>query len=774
MAQYIPSPEQKNILDSHNTLINVNYNDTRSALDCISMQIRNKILTGGKMLVVVPDANSRQILEQRLSDLNLKPVTLSVALSEIPGKLEPYTTNSDETHFTLTEEFETLFKKKIDTLSSILHKKYKSEQNLESWRNNVDAFCALNVQDEVLLISRWLDTTDIAKDEATLNELLEVVSEACAYYHPEFEVKDYSLLNRELNKNITEHNLLKETIQQISELVNTGEELQKKYLNYGKELEHNYSRHHVSSIQKLKDQAETSKRKVSEWISVQNELNKSILPGFLSDKQKKHTQIGKELLRDIRSMFEAVKELSNIQIDIPNKIIITLIQSCSEVAPAMDSCLSSLDIRTIEYLKSVNLHNHIDPVLKNLDTSLKSLAASINEAGFLHKKIEVNTLSFDKQTDIIIALVKKLKLLLAEAEHSMYYLEWKHFYQQKSDQEQKIFQALRHIPAEKWTDTIRGLYLHQQIARDYLHLFSINRDDTAELHDVYTQHEEQKTAEYLNYLSKQNENNLKVIKKSNKDLYRLLTNESNALTNETWQIILTKHIEQIETIYPIIITDHDQLSKINHSDNRNLIVLDHKDSNLDIMQLFKCITYYWSEKNHVDNPDFTLQLTSTVQDFRQIKITDRLPLFRTVVQQLLTLPNVPETYLIHNACIISYASPYVNVKITNTLYRHGIKKINYEPTVERAISGALLEAEHTIYCIIEDGFFNPEATDNLLWQNEILNTIKSTGFRVIDIDTSLLFSYEHEIDKMIETIAIDQQTYKQSTKNQITIEFNQS
>ena len=772
MANYIPTPEQKKILDSHNTLINVNYSDIGSALDCMSMQIRNQFLSGGNILVVVPDLKARQMLEQRLSDLLLKPVTLSVSLPDIPRKFEPDLLNSNTAHLNLTENYAALFNKKYDTLTTLLHKKYRPDQYPESWRDAVDTFCSLKVKDEVLLISRWLDTSDIALDEEALNALLEVVSEACAYYHPEFEVKDYSLLNRELNKNITEHNLLKETIQQISDLVNTGEGLKKKYLNYGKELENNYTRHHVSTVQRLKDQAEISKKKVSEWLSVQNELNKSLMPGFLSEKQKKHTQTGKELLKGIERMFEEVKELSHVQIDIPNKIIITLIQSCGEVAPALDMCLSSLDIRKTEYLKSVNLHNHLDPVLKNLDTALKSLTASINDAGFLHEKLEVNTLSFDKQTDIIIALVKKLELLLAEAEHSMYYLEWKHFYQKKSNQEQKILQALRHIPAEKWTDTIRGLYLHHQITCDYLHLFSITQEDTTELHDLYSQQEAQKTVECLNRLSGQNESNLKKIRKSNRELHKFLAGEPNTLINESWQGILTNHIEQIEAFFPVIITDNDQLSKINYSDNRNLIVLDHKDSNLDIMQLFKSITYYWSEKNHIDNPGFTLNIASAVHDFREIKITDRLPLFRAIAQMLLSLPTVPETYLINNACIISYASPYVTSKLTTSLYHHGIKKIIHEPTAEQAISGALLEAGHAIYCIIEDGIFYPEDTGSLLWQNEILHTLTRAGFRVIDIDTSSLFNNEQDTDKLIEAIAMEQQAYKQSSKNQTTIEFS--
>lgn len=773
MANYIPSPEQKGILNSNLTLINVNYDDPLQALECISMQIRNHVIAGRNTLVVVPDKQARLHLVSLLSDLSLSAVTLAVEMLESPNKFKfdsfktdpEKSANQGSQSYTNTVQFN----KKQEAITALIQKKYNALEPSSSWRQAVDTYCSLEIHQEVLLISRWLETSDFEMSEEEMQALLDTISEALTYYHPEFEVKDYSLLNKELNKKFSEEGLLKDTIDKIVEMIATGEQLKNRYLAYGKDLEDNFMLHHLHTIDHLKSEAESCKYKITQWLSVQNELNKSLLPGFLSEKQKVHQQKGKEILNETAQLFKEVGELTHVHFDTPNKIIVPLIQSCGEVAPVLDNFMSTLHLRKMQYLKSANMHNHLDPVLRDLDADLKSLAGRINEASFLHEKIEINTLSFDKQTEIIIELVRKLSLLRVEAEQSMYYLEWKGFFQQKSELEQKILLVLKRIPTQKWIDAIRGWYLMHRITKDYLHLQPITKEAVDELREANARNEAALTHSKLATIFEQREDKLKSLKKAKPELFKFLASENSSLNQETWKHIFEQYYEDIESFFPVIITDNDQLSKLQHSENRDHIVFDNKESSVEIMQLFKSITYYWSDRNHVDNPEFNLKLASGFVDFKTLKATERFPLFRGLAHLLLTLPVFPDIYLLHNACILSYASSYIDEKLHHALYHYGIKKIIGNPNErEKTISGALLEAEHAIYVLVEDGLFCPKDTQDLLWQNKISSILNQSGFQLLNIDSSILFNHEAKINEIIEDITIQQGHYK----NQLTIEFN--
>lgn len=766
MAIYIASPEQNQIFESKSSLLNVNYRELETALDCIALQIRYRILDNQTVLVVVPDQTAKTLLETKIKELQLDIFMLSVTSDAMPERsdfkqLQEKLNPSDHPSTNLTNQIQNYNRAKEEITAS-LRQKYTNPSQKPSWRQLIDDFCGLQVEMEVLLINRWLDTTTFNMDDEELNSLMKTIAEAQKYYHPEFEIKDYSLLNHELNKNISEHSKLKTTVSEISRLLNVSEQIKHKFLLYSRDLEHSFLHKHLTIINRLKIDSDLIKTKISQWLSVQNELNKTLIPTFLSEKQKIHVQEGKTILTETSNLFNKIHELTHTHIPLPNKIILSLVQSCAEVHPILEKYRSELNIRKVEYLKSVNIHNHIDPKLKVLEAELNDLTKQINEAAFLNEKLEINTLSFTKHTDIIIALVRKLSLLRTEAEQSMYYLEWKNFYQNKSDKEQNVLNVLRNIAPEKWLNTIKGWYLYYHITQNQNHLQSITIDQLADFKDLYIQKENLQTLEAIRQHSILIPKKLKELKSTDSKLYKLLTSDKGHPNADSWKNLLEESYDTIEDFFPIIIVDQDHLEKLKHSDNRKLIVINHQDSNLNIMQLFNSITYYWDENHALEDAEYRLNLSTNTSNFKELKITDRLPLFRTISQMLMTLPSLPDIYMIKDSCILSFASPYINQKLISTLYSHGIKKVLPEPTPVKAMSGAFLEANNDIYCLTEDVLPCPTDSESILWQHQILETMKNAGFHIINIDTSELFNNQKHVDNLFASIKLQQMAHYKS------------
>lgn len=775
MAIYIASPEQKQIFESKASLLNVNYRELETALDCIALQIRYRILENQTVLVVVPDQKAKTLLETKIKELQLDMFMLSVTSDAMPDKsdfkqLQEKLNPSDHPSMDLTTQIQSYNRAKEEITSS-LRQKYTNPTQKPTWRQLIDDFCELQVEMEVLLINRWLDSSTFNMDDEELNSLMETIAEAQMYYHSEFEIKDYSLLNHELNKNISEHSKLKSTVSEISRLLNEGEQIKNKFLLYSRDLENSFLNKHLTIIHRLKADTDLIKTKISQWLSVQSELNKPLIPGFQSEKQKIHAQEGRNILTDTATLFNKIHELTHTHIPIPNKIILSLVQSCAEVNTILDKYRSELNIRKVEYLKSVNMHNHLDPKLRALEDELNDLTKQINEAAFLNEKLEINTLSFTKHTDIIIALVRKLSLIRREAEQSMYYLEWKHFYQKQSNKEQIVLHALRNMAPEKWLSTIKGWYLYHHITQDQNHLQSTTLDQLSDLKDLYIHKKNLQTLEAIRQHSQLIPKKLKGLKTADTKLYKLLTSDKGHPNSDSWKNLLEYSYDNIEDFFPIIIVDQDHLDKLKHSDNRKLIVINHRDSNLNIMQLFNSITYYWDENHAVEEAEYRLNLSANTSNFKDLKITDRLPLFRTISQMLMTLPRLPEIYMIKDSCILSFASPYINQKLISTLYSHGIKKVLPEPTPVKAMSGAFLEASNDIYCLTEDALPCPTDSESVLWQYQILETMKHAGFQIINIDTSELFNNQKHIDNLIESIKLQQNAHLKSDEIQKSIEF---
>lgn len=769
-------PEQSQILESRNSLLNVNYSDIETAIETIGHQIRQAVLSKHTALVVIPDKKARQILESVLKSMLLDPLVLSVNLDASPSnddfqfvkhknnpeKLSPYERELDNLNYQIKE-------REINDLIEAREKIIFQDLN---WRQAVDTFCQLGVKQDVLLLNRLLDPEKIDKSEEGQSQIIKTVQEGLSYYHPEFEIKDYSLLNHELNKNIIDHDLFKSTVHDISGILQDCEDLKHQYLEYSSALENDFLQKAFWNVKKYKTEAELIKLKISQYLSEQNQLSKSLVPSFLSEKQKSHAQQGKALLIQVQNLFKEVEELTHVNFPNANKIILSLVQSCAEIPVLLDRYQQEIHNKKAEYIKSVNIHNHLDNKLRMLESNFRSLTNKINESGFLNEKIEINTLSFSKQTDFIVALTRKLSLLLKEAEQNMYYLSWKQFFSNRTELEQNILRSLRSIEPTKWIFAIQGWYLHYHITNLYLHLQSIgpnNLDDLAELHSKI-EHNLTKDAIYDLYI--QIPEKLKALKKSNSNLYKLFTANTDTFKDETWDNILEKHYEYIKDFFPIIITNSDKLAHLKHSDKRELIVFNHKDTNVNIMQLFRKITYYWDENHAVEKPDYTLSTSFLNQNFHQVKQSDRLPFFRIIAKNLMTLNVTPQIFLIKDACILSYASDYTTEKVTTSLYHHGIKRVLPEPSLIQAMTGAFLESPNAIYCIIEDDLFISNSTLDLLYQHKLINNLKQAGITFININTATLFNNEYQIDDQIESIAIQQNQYQRQDKKQITIEFD--
>lgn len=774
ITEYIPSSEQGKLLQSNYTLANVTYSCYHTAVKTMGLMAMDSIRNGKKIVLVIPEEKVRIALVDFLESTNMRDVLLSC---KVHSKLDHYDfenlkknifRNSTDTKIVNKAKFE------YDRIRSLTHlvfeKKYITSHDGKNWRNAVDEYVMLQADHRAKLMARYINSAFCPKNERELDQLLDIVQEGIHYYSPTFQSLQNSVLKNYVNFSKLQLNALNEVTHDIFTLREEATTLRDKFLNASKDIEENFLEAKLEAILHLEYQCDST---AFDYVQYTNQTKKEatgFLSGILKGKQNETENDAKSLLENCRAIASQYFTLCQKQISHPENET-QILWFCDHVKGELSTFRSSLSHLAPELLKSVNRFNHAHPMLSALEQELTIFIHQTNSLDILIQKLEINTLSFSKQVDFIVDLVSRFDLILSEIEQNIQYFQWCDFLEQLQDHQKDILRVLTRFEINVWADTIHAWYLYHQITNDFLHLSHWTTDEKTQYINTHVQCLNESLQNQVLSLQEKNVPFFKSLKSTDPDAYKYFSSK-NPKEHWTWRFLLNQKMALTSSIYPVIITDQDDLSDMSKSENTHLVVYNKKDVNTEIMQLFDQITYFWNENEYQTIPDFRLIFKGDENRPHCLLATsERLGVVRTIAHLVLSAKALPHVFLMKDTCILSYASAMVNTHVLNELYPLGIKKIFVEDDPYKILIGALLEAEKNIYVITEDHLLHPDDTNHILEQVHILDQMEQYGCQLLNVSvTDLLASYNH-LDHITDTISLAQEGLNKSDKKQLTFEF---
>lgn len=777
MNIYTASEQQQNIINSKASLSNIAYADYKTALLTIANQSLQNLVMGYETTIVIPDEMYRQHLNTIFGQMGIDMMTHTFHLDDTVTdedianlhkaiNAEPYKPNVgfDDNKY----KYDHLLTKVIN----YYNKKYHSSLTDKSWREALDIYLRQKPDHHTNILFKNLNSDNFEFNANELAELKNTISEALMIYTRDHEISDQQQLNLLLHKNALNPEKLQDITHALFTFFEVASTLRDKFFDHFIRLENDYISETNQSIGRLQDEILLLSSKID--YHLQNKTKTSLLNIF-SDEQKQKELTIKTLINEWNEKHQQLAEYlpisKNQDKNIPDDAVAILLKH--------NESLEELKIKRInrkkDFLKSINRFNINDHNITDLEYDLQALVNRINETEILNQKLEINTLSFAKQTDFIANLAYQLEVTLLKIQKNNQYYQWTSFLESCTLKEQNLFHELKFIDPKDWIHTFESWYYLCLLTKDNIHLDSAKEINFISL--LQMQKNQRKTEidalwSSYNHPIKQAWDQLK---KSNEILYTAIKKNKKLQHPTKWKFLLGDNFDFFSKLFPIVMTDGDQLDQIKEQKNNKLIIFNKPNVNVEILQLFASITTYLDRDKFNGSHDYLLTQHQFDQDkiLKELTVSDRLPLVRSLADILVSFGKMPEIYKMRNSSIISYASPYINQYFSSQLYSLGLKQIQIDTSIHESLLGALLDSDNMIYILTEDGLFDHHNLDFLMWQVKCLQKIKKIGCEILDVDTQQLMTNHTEVLwPMIELIISNQKSANYSNQKQISFEFN--
>lgn len=727
-----------------------------------------------KIILVIPDESVRIALTEYLESVGLSHVMLSCILhsklnqfefenfkKDIFSKIDVYKI-SHKAQF----EYQRIYAKTQD----IFEKKFKITTEGKTWRNFIDEYISFNADDKVNLIIRYLDHKLCPKSELELDHLLDIVQEGMQYYAPHFQSLQNSELKKYINFSKLKLNELNDLTHDIFTIREEVMSLRDHFLNVSKDIEEAYIKDQLDAVHLLEYLCESTIHDYTQYKLKPQKDTQRFLSGIFQNKQNESSRQLGELFENCSRIANKFQSISQKNLTKPSQED-QIISFCEQTLENLKVHLLSLKQSAPELIKSVNRFNHNNPILSELENELIQLINHINSRDILCQKLEVNTLSFAKQVDYTVDLVSKFDLILSEIEENIQYFQWCDYLENLEDHHKHILKVLTRFETSEWAEISKAWYLYHQITSNFLHLSTWTDEDKAQLTELYKKETDEWINNKISSIQERKALFVNSLKNTDSESFKYFTSK-NQKEPWTWRYLLNQKFELTSTVYPVMITDDDDLNHMIHTGDVQLVVYNKKTVNAEIMQLFDKVTYFWEESAYVGKPDFGLILKqSESKSHALLSTSERLGTVRTIAHLVMSAKSLPKVYLMKDTCVLSYASNLVNTHILNVLHDMGIKKLFVEDDPYKILLGALLEAEKNIFVITEDQLLHPEVTSNIMDQLFIIDQLEQYGCQLLNVSVSDFFKNKNPLDQITEAIFSAQDKSNTPNKKQLSFEF---
>lgn len=768
MSTHIYSEDQKATIYQNKSLSNIAYLDSLYAIKTLALHVYHLWKNNQKIVLVMPREGDRTIFTKILSELGLAPALLEANLSHYVNETDILKIKSRLKGHRNSENIDVDASIKYSWLANetmAFFTDHYGENNNQSWRKTLDKYLASSPDHQVKMLDINMD--DLAKNmsEEDYKIIRSKIEEALPLYHKEFDLIESHHTNKLLHSQAQNAHHLHDVTYQLFVLKEGAAALRDKYNEAYQAIETTYIENVTYDFRQLSAHIFAIQSQLENYNP--SKLKNNIFQIFSAD-TKKQAQQTIQFLDEWNHLFTKIYSKLGKKHQYHHKFPENAAEMLQEAYQSISTWKTKKLAAKTEFVKSINKFNYQDATITELENELEILIQSINQANILHEKLEYNTLSFNKQREFIHLVVQQLELAMVQIEKNLHYLQWKSFEESCDQMTRTVLTSLKSIDQDQWLKTYDTWYLWKELTNGYLHVFS---DNNLNIKHLCQYHTKMITNEIEKYLQKNIEISIQTfekIKQSNPDLYQNITKNKIPKNPVSWKYFFGDYNELISTLYPIVLSDSDQLEHINVIDNQHLITFNTNNVNYKILQLFTSVINYLPRDVVGENYDVILHMheMDENQNIHHIAHSERLPLMRAITDVLTSFQQTPEIFQLKDACLLSFTTPYITSRITTQLYDLGIKRIYAHTDIHETILSTLLSSENHIYILTEEGIFSQSMDINsIMLQSDVVQKLQKIGCEFLDIKlSSLIQKGENTLTPIVELIRRQQLESTKSTK----------
>jgi len=777
---FLHSGEQAAVIQSKKGIVNVTYKNKETAIHTILLRIFANFIQGKSSLVVIPDAEDKKQLTTLIRQCSLNHATLEIILDnetteedfhlirQKMTQLQSFHIENDETAAFLHHETD-------QEILSFYKNTYLEEiWDGASWREILDTYIGLHSEKNVNILHTELDQSCFEFTPKELNDIRSSISDALYVYQRDFEIIEFS----EKSKKIHTKTHLIENIEHITYDLFTfnemAQELRDQYYACFHHIEKTFHRDTlVWASNTLKD-IDLLTFKIEKYTKRYNEIPNSIFANLSSKKktiENEKIQLMAEYTHLLSEMSSKKFQLENVHINVPAEGLPHLINFKKIVTAWKENIHSN----QASFIKAANRLNTEDLRLNALEMELKTLLEKINDSGILDNKLELNTLSFKKQLEYISNLVYDIDLMMLRIEKNLPYYQWLDLLDDMDEKSKNVIHILRRFDPSEWLTLFESWY-HFEILMIRLNFGQqITKAKFEEAENLFHRKQIALIHDAMIHVSKNYITHLSELKSSNPNLHSTMVKKKKFAHPMLWKFLFSRYASFFSGIFPIIISDSDDIDHLTSGVFSDIIYLDHIHNNLEIMQSFEHIISFYSADSTVSNTDFTLsrEQNEVTEQLSSVSMTERLRLVRYLTDEMLQFGKIPAVFQLRHACIISFCSDLINDEMNQFLYDFGIKKLHIDTSASETIVGTMLDNERSVYIIVENFLIDPTVQANqYLWQKNVLDRLENAGCNVLNVDTSALLESKGKSLIHVMDIIKGNHIPKTDHKNQFILELN--
>lgn len=765
---YILSPEQKVVVDALTCkeTSSTKYFDVFTALQAISKGCSSALGDGKKILIHIPDQETKQLLANSFSTHGLDDLTIDISKeSDIP-ELDIIKLRS-----TLKKE------KDIDALIKYVLSNKKSKKQLDELTKFYKAFDV-----KVMADIPFRDfTTNIIYNKNSNRPKLTISSQSDKFL--KFTGAEFYQVKKEINKAaklyLRRYELFDHLSLFKSNLWNEINEAKiqeiKNQLNEFRTESGQLSSDFVQATNNLFDFSSLDLKKAFDHLNQRFlhheeaciayhikatsdiESNEGIFSLFKKKKTQVSNKIYVEAFDDLTSLIQGISSEWYDTLDAPTSdmisydYIIKFIEENREIASTYKKEITKNLEQSVQRINKINTSSQ---EVIQLDQRLESLIDKMNNSDLFDLELNHNILSFLKQAELcnnIAEYIEKCHILFHS---SATYLEWKSFFNSSSDIFKLIFDEIKKLPENLWNDGFENWY-EQKVQKHTLGDHHISSKELKVYFDQANISNQSEIQSLIAQLHTQRIEGIEQLKSSNKELYNNLFKRKQ-LPSVSWKNIALMNRPFMQSVFPIHLSDN--LAHINEYD---LVITFSRPEEDDSVKVHYFAPIESKDiQNISDKKDNFLYLNDYNYKglLKDLSSTDKLKASKKLAKYILSLNQNIKIYQLKNANIISLLPAIDDAQLEDELDQLNAKVIDTNGVLYDRLTESILFTERSPILIVKDELINSELHEHILWQLKILQTFEEVGYKIISFNTTdQLINNQRQFDQLINSIGHQQE-----------------
>jgi hypothetical protein len=742
-------PEQRNILQQWHQVKSISYKDDDLALETILFSIIKSCKNGEKSIVVIPDKILYQKFISDLSEFHLEQISLiydpnlSVSKSDV-------TTLQNKLYLSKNNEksiayLDTLFTNKRlteqcrDILASIYD--YTGDRNL------------ISVLERCHDISNF-DTPEIVQgimydlfpdlDENTFEMFYDSVVVASKIYQP-----SYYLQKENRKFNVSHHNVQDEEnlelfLSNLGEQIKALENLRNRYYRFIDDDLKQSLRELYAHYQKIKETFSALQFYMEEFLHYNTINSKSGFVSLFGTKPKIQVALEEKcrtLFQKMNRIFEETPGLEESSFSMED--LKKNINEVQDVWVATDNKIDEWFTLACKNqrlsIKNSNKFNQKNKnTLQELDDELKSWSNKFNQFHFFDKKIEINTLSTQKQIELLNELILQITYIYDDVQDNKGYYLWHSYLHRKEEWVQKSIILLQNFPVRYWPEIVEYCYLYRWLSekknpdsdRLPLLLDELKNSEKTICNEWAKDFVKSKKSEWTNRIQNLN--------KEEKALYKDIQQNKN-IEKLNWRYFFEKNAKFWSYFFDIVVSSTDKFEDMEFGHYTQFFYINALEINPEVLHLGKTIHSFYRFKDDQEiSTDFRLFNTKNplVKNMIELPPVEKLNVSKNLAYNFYSLQNKFSIFQLKNASVISCFSIFINSLVKEYFINEGIKEIAIGASPLERLIECIVETDRKSFLLLPDHLLNPADTSAVSVQLSVISDFKKAGFSICSLETS--------------------------------------